>query len=86
MNNKGFFGLIGLLIAIAFISLLAYFVFVKYFGKPTGMNQDTQELANQAGIDTSSQTGILDSVKSKIKGIQESQDSQSQQLVNVLGQ
>ena len=45
MNKKGFFGLIGLLIAKAFISLLAYFVFVKYFGKPTGMNQDTQELA-----------------------------------------
>jgi hypothetical protein len=78
MNNKGFTGLIGLLLIVGFISIAAYFIFKQYFGKPTGMDQNTQEMAAQEGIDTTSQTGILDSVKSKIKGIQEAQDSQSQ--------
>jgi hypothetical protein len=82
MNNKGFIGLIGLLIAVAFISVLAYFVFTKYFGKPTGMDQNTLEMANQAGIDTTSQTSILDTTKAAIKGIEEAQQNQSQQLEN----
>jgi len=73
VNNRGFIGLIGLLLAVAFISVLAYFVFTKYFGKPTGMDQGTQEIANEAGIDTTSQTSILDSVKSTIKDVDKAQ-------------
>jgi hypothetical protein len=73
MNNKGFLGMVGLLFAIAIISAMAYFVFTKYLGKPTGMDQNTQEMAQQAGIDTTNQTSILDSTKSVIKDINQKQ-------------
>jgi uncharacterized protein YpmB len=73
MNNRGFIGLIGLLLTVAIISVFAYFIFTKYFGKPTGMDQNTQEMADQAGIDTTSQTSILGSVKFVIKGVNEAQ-------------
>jgi uncharacterized protein YpmB len=73
VNNKGFMGIVALLLAVAIISCFAYFVFTKYFGKPTGMDQSTQEMADQAGIDTTSQTSILGSVKSVIKGVNEAQ-------------
>jgi multisubunit Na+/H+ antiporter MnhB subunit len=86
MNNKGFLGLIGLLLTVAIISFIAYFMFKQYLGKPTGMDQNTQEMVNQAGIDTASQAGILVSAKSLVNGIEESQRIQSQQLANDLGQ
>lgn len=71
---------------IAIISIAAYFMFKQYLGKPTGMDQNTQEMANQAGIDTTSQASILSSVKSTINRVNEAQQGQDQQYANALGQ
>ncbi len=86
MNNKGFFGLVGLLVAVAFICFMAYFMYKQYFGRPTGMDQSTQDAAQQAGVDTSSQSGIFGSVKSMINGVNDAEQQQAQQLDNAVAQ
>ncbi len=81
MNNKGFIGLIGLLLTVAIIAYFAYFVFTKYYGKPTGTEQNAQEALDQAGSDTPSQAGIdipsqtgaLDRARSILKGVSQAQ-------------
>ena len=84
MNTKGFVGLLGLLLTVGIICFMAYFTLKQYFGKPP-MDQQTQDAAKQAGIDTSSQQGIVDSVRSTVKDIEASQLHQSQQMMNSLG-
>jgi len=86
MNNRGFGGFIGLLLTLAIISFLAYLISVHYLGKPQGMDQNTQQIVNQAGIDTTSQSSILDSTKSTIRTVEEMQHNQSDQLTNALSQ
>ena len=84
MNNKGFIGLIGLILTAAIICLLAYFSFTQYFGKPA-MDQETKAMTTEAGIDTSTgEIGTLRSMKSKIKDAEELQLRQSQKIDNEL--
>ena len=71
---------------VAIISIAAYFIFKKYFSKPTGMDQSTQEAAQQSGIDTTSQKSIFDSVKSQINSIQDAQQRQLDQYSNATAQ
>ena len=66
-------GLVGLLVAVAIIAFLAYLMSKQYFSKPTGMDQNTQEIAHQAGIDTTSQLSILDSAKATIKNAEDTE-------------
>ena len=77
MNNKGFMGMVGLILTVAIICFMAYFVYKKYMLKPTGMDQNTQSMAQEAGFDTSSQTGILSSAKSIIKDAENTENSRN---------
>jgi hypothetical protein len=79
MNNKGFMGLIGLVLTVLIVGVLAYFIFPKYFREPTGMNQQTKDTAKEAGIDTTSQSSILESTKTRIKDIEAMQVQQAKQ-------
>ena len=63
---------------------MAYFMFKQYTAKPTGMTNETQEIVNQAGIDTSSQIGIISSTKSILKSAQDSESTQEQQAANMI--
>ena len=85
MNNKGFAGLIGLLLAVAIVAFVAYIMFKQYFQNPTGMDQRTQQIANQAGIDTTSQAGAIDSARSLVNSLNDSQRVQDEQIANALG-
>ena len=81
----GYFGIklfnitIGLLLA-----YFAYFMFTKYYGKPSGTEQvATQEAtADQISTDvpSSSQAGAIDRAKSAMKGVVDAQQAQEQQL------
>lgn len=88
MNNKGFAGLLSLVLSVAIISVLMYFVFTRYFLKPSAsMDQPTQKAVQEAGIDTTSQFGVLESTKAKIKQIEAQQVERADHLVDdMMGQ
>ncbi len=87
MKNKGFMGMIGLLLAAVIVGFLAYLSFTQYFGKPSAhMDEPTQQMATDAGIDTSSQQAVLESTKAKIKNIEAMELKQEDQLMNTLKQ
>jgi hypothetical protein len=81
MNNKGFMGLIGLVFTVMIIGVLAYFIFPKYFGESTGMDQQTKNIAQQSGIDTTSQSSILESTKNRIKELEAMQNEQAKKAL-----
>ena len=77
--------MVGLLLTAGIICILAYIAYTRYFGNPSSrMDQSTKETLRETGIDTSSELGILESTKSKIKDIEKLQLQQSQQLMNSL--
>jgi hypothetical protein len=82
MNQKGFIGIIGLLLAVGIISFMAYFAFKDYFTNPTGMNKESQQVAHQAGIETTSQVSVIKSVKSQVQDIQAIQEQQIEQVMS----
>ena len=87
MNNKGFMGMIGLLLTAVIVCFLAYISFTQYFGKPSEhMDKPTQKMAADAGIDTSSQQAVLESTKAKIKDIEAMELKREDQLMNSLNQ
>ena len=87
MNNKGFMGMIGLLLTAVIICYLAYISFTQYFGKPSAhMDQPTQQMATDAGIDTSSQQAVLESTKAKIRDVEAMELKREDQLMNTLNQ
>jgi hypothetical protein len=83
MNNKGFMSLLGLIVTMAIIGGMAYFVFTRYLGKPP-IDAQTKEAAREAGIDTSNQKTILQSTAAQIKALQTDQIHQSQDMMNSL--
>ena len=87
MNNKGFVGMIGLLLTVVIISFVAYFAFTQYFGKPTKqMDQSTQKMVTEAGIDPTSQQAILESTKARLKGLEQLQQQSADQTLNIINQ
>ena len=85
MNNKGFMGMVGLLLTAVIICVLAYIAYTRYLGNPSArMDQSTKQTLQDAGIDTTSEMGILQSTKSKIKDIEQIELQRPQQLMNSL--
>lgn len=83
MNNKGFAGLIGLLISVGIIFLIAYFAFQIYFGSTATSvpaDEPTTSAVADAGINTSSQKSVLDSTKSKIKELEADRLKRAEEL------
>ncbi len=73
-NNKGSVAL--LLMGLIIISMMAYFSFMKHTGEPKKTDPSVQTMAEQAGLDTSSATAILESAKDKIKEVEKLQAEQ----------
>ena len=75
--KRGFM-FIELLLVLALIMFIAFKVFELYFKNPP-LNKETQGVASEQGIDTTSGKSIIDSTKKKLQGIQ---DQETEKLGN----
>jgi cell division protein FtsB len=66
---KAGFMFIELLLVLAIIMFLAFKVFKLYF-KKSSLNQETQQVISEQGIDTASSKSIIDSTRNKLGDIQ----------------
>ena len=77
--KKGFFTLLGVLLAIVIVFFLFYLLSKVYFGNPSSDNK-TKEFLSKQGIDASSHKTILDSTTKKIEDINKKLRSQTEEL------
>ncbi|MFH0732352.1 MAG: hypothetical protein V2A72_05475 [Candidatus Omnitrophota bacterium] len=74
-NSKGFFSIVGLLLAAALIMVLVYIMMRNYVNPPIDAKE--KEALGKSGIDSSSYKGILDSTKKKIQDINKQKQNQA---------
>ncbi|KPK96560.1 MAG: hypothetical protein AMJ95_13520 [Omnitrophica WOR_2 bacterium SM23_72] len=67
---KAGFMFLELLLALAIIMFIAYKVLNFYFKKPS-LNEETQKVISEQGIDTTTLESIADSTKKKLQDIQD---------------
>lgn len=65
-DNKGYITLVGILLVVVIIGVLYYASANSYFKKPL-LDEETHELVEKEGIDTSTYKSLLDSTKEKAK-------------------
>ena len=83
MNNKGFIGLVGLIVTAAILCFMVYFVLARYLGNPSArMDQPTKRAVEESGIDLGTQASVLESTKSKIKEIEDLENKRADDLMN----
>ncbi len=63
------FGFVSLLLTVAILSLVYYFVLTRYISRPA-IDEPTQKILAEQGIDTSTQQSILNSAVSEIKRLE----------------
>jgi predicted membrane protein len=68
-ERNGFFTILGTLLAVAIILFLCYLLLNNYFKKPL-LDNKTQGVLSEQGINTSNYRTILDSTKDKLKDIE----------------
>ena len=68
-QRKGFFTIIGILLALIIALFLCYKGFNAYYGK-TGIKESTKQSLSEQGIDTTSHQSVLESVRMKTKDIE----------------
>jgi hypothetical protein len=64
-NQKGFAGIVGLLVSMAAVCLLVYFVVTVYMKNPV-TDTNTRRVMSEQGINTSDPGKIVDDVKKKV--------------------
>lgn len=78
-NRKGFFTLIGILLAAAIIFILFYILFNSYYKRPA-LDETTDKTLSEQNIDTSSYSTIVDSTRKQVKDIEGQLLDRSRQL------
>ena len=80
MNNKGL-GVIELLIVLCIIGGMAYF-WAQNYSKGPVVDEPTAQVLSQQGIDTTSYSGVVDSTKTMVKGLEQKQAEAIAQYYN----
>ncbi|MFH0827023.1 MAG: hypothetical protein V1923_03940 [Candidatus Omnitrophota bacterium] len=78
-KNKAGFMFLELLLALAIMMFIAFKVFNLYFKKPS-LNEETQKVISEQGIDTTSPKLFIDSTKKRLQDIQ---DQRMEMLSNI---
>ncbi len=78
-DRRGFFSLIGILLALALACAMYFFILKMYVQKPV-VDRATAGSIKESGIDTSGYSAILNSTKSRLRDIEKQQDSQYKDL------
>lgn len=75
------FGLIGLILAVAIVCFMVFFVLKTYVHNPV-VDERTQKALSEQGIDASSQRAVLDSTREKMRDINKQILDREKQLEN----
>lgn len=78
-TGMGFLGLLELLVVASIILFLAYKMYNGYFRRPIADRQ-TEKMATEQGIDTTSAKTVLDSTKQKLQAISQQFRVQEKEL------
>lgn len=77
-QKNGFFTLLGIVLTMAIILVLFYYLFNTYFKQPV-VDKESQKSFNEYNIDTANYKTIMDSTRDRVKGIEKDMLNQSQQ-------
>jgi type II secretory pathway pseudopilin PulG len=80
-NNKGFIGLIEILIAIVIISGLMYFMLKRFAGTPV-LDKDTKKAMSEQGIDSTNYKTIVDTTRTSVQAIQEKEAQRLKEIID----
>ena len=84
-DQKGFIGLISLLLTLVIIVFISYKIYNVYLSKPS-VDTQTKKMLTEQGIDTSSQQGVLESTKAKLKDVNKMMLERENQYMDQAGQ
>ncbi len=76
------FGLIEIVLVLAIIAFLYYFMAKSHFGKPN-IDKETQKIASEQGIDTANYKSLVDTVKKKLKDSQDQETKRANEIENL---
>jgi len=80
-KKDGFLMYIGLLLAVAIILMLFFYLFNTYYKSPS-VDGSTQKTLSTHGIDSTSYQSVVDSTREKVKDIEQQMLEREQQLYN----
>ena len=80
-NNKGFIGLLEILIAIVIIGGLMYFMLKRYTTTPV-LDKDTKKAMSDQGIDSTNYKTIVDTTRTSVQAIQEKQAQRLKEITD----
>lgn len=78
-NESGFLSLLGLLLAIAIICFVGYKAYGTYLSKPK-VDSKTRQALSESGIDVSNDISTFQSMKERIKSVNQSAADQYKQI------
>ena len=78
-QEKGFLGLLEIILTLLIIALIYIFIIKVYFNKPNNDNQ-IQKSLSEYDIDSFSPQGIIDTTKEKVDALNKKQLEQYKQL------
>lgn len=81
-NTKGFFTLLGLVLAIAIILILLQKVLKSYYGKPL-LDQAAQQSISGSGIDVTTYHDVLGSTRQQVGQIQKQMQNYGRQIEEI---
>lgn len=78
-NTKGFFTLLGLILAIAIILFLAQTVLKNYYEKPV-LDKTTEQSISGSGIDVTTYHNVVGSTRQKVSDIEKQMQDYGKQI------
>jgi type II secretory pathway pseudopilin PulG len=80
-NNKGFIGLLEILITTAIIGVLMYFMLKHYSGAPA-IDKETKKAMSEQGIDSTNYKTIIDTARTSVQAIQEKEAQRLDEIMD----
>jgi competence protein ComGC len=80
-NNRGFIGLLEILIAIVIIGFLMYIMLKRYAGTPV-LDKDTKNAMSEQGIDSTNYKTIVDTTRTSVQAIQEKEAQRLKEITD----
>jgi competence protein ComGC len=80
-NNKGFIGLLEILLAIVIIGFLMFFMLKRYTATPV-LDKDTKKAMSEQGIDSTNYKTIVDTTRTSVQAIQEKEAQRLKEITD----
>jgi Tfp pilus assembly protein PilE len=80
-NNKGFIGLLEILITTAIIGVLMY-IMLKHYSETPAIDKETKKAMSEQGIDTTNYKTIVDTTRTSVQAIQEKEAQRIKEIMD----